>query len=387
MEYKTPTQLTRAEIERHEQMILAPFAMHSADSLGREFRENEHEYRTCFQRDRDRVIHSGAFRRLKDKTQVFANAADDHFRTRLTHTMEVAQISRTIARALRLNEDLAEAVALVHDLGHTPFGHAGEDALSECLKDHGGFNHNAQSLHVVDIIEDRYPEFHGLNLTYEVREGIVKHETDYDISQPQSFDPHTRATLEGQLVNLADEIAYNAHDVDDGYFSGLIGWEALRSTQIVAALYDKSLKQYPKLSERKRHYHLIRSLINWFVTNLVKASQERLVAAKVKSTEDVRNHSENLIAFSELGAERARELKSFLLTNLYRHPRIVEINQRSQQHLRELFGFYMEKPDRLPAKYVARLAEEPSWAVVKDYVAGMTDRFAETQHHQIFGEQ
>lgn len=373
-------QVNRAEIERHEQQILAPYAMHSIDSQGRRHPEPEHAYRTCFQRDRDRVIHCGAFRRLKDKTQVFANDADDHFRTRLTHTMEVAQISRTIARALRLNEDLAEAVALVHDLGHTPFGHAGEDALSECLKEQGGFNHNLQSLHVVDIIEDRYPDFVGLNLTYEVREGIIKHETDYDIPRPDQFDTQTRATLEGQLVNLADEIAYNAHDADDGYFSGLIDWPQLRQVGIVARLYDESEASYPALTARKRHYYLIRALINWFVTDLVTASQQRLLDTGVQSPGEVRNQAENLIAFSETGYRHTRELKSFLYSDLYRHPRLIETNRRSQEQLRDLFDFYSSRPEVLPEKYVARLKDEPVWAVVRDYVAGMTDRFAVTQH-------
>ncbi|MFH2055876.1 MAG: deoxyguanosinetriphosphate triphosphohydrolase [bacterium] len=376
-------QVTRAEIERHEKQLLAPYAMHSADSQGRQHDEPEHQYRTCFQRDRDRVIHSGAFRRLKDKTQVFANDADDHFRTRLTHTMEVAQISRTIARALRLNEDLAEAVALVHDLGHTPFGHAGEDALCECLNEQGGFNHNLQSLRVVDAIEDRYPDYVGLNLTYEVREGIIKHETDYDIPQPDQFDPRTRATLEGQLVNLADEIAYNAHDADDGYFSGLINWQALCEVAIVAELYRGSLERYPDLSERKRHYYLIRALINWFVTDLVTASHERLRAAQVKTLADVRRHRENLIAFSETGRKRARELKDFLLANLYRHPRLIETNRRAREQVSDLYHFYSSRPEVLPEKYVARLKVEPVWAVVRDYVAGMTDRFAVTQHREL----
>lgn len=359
--------------------------MHGSHARGRVYPEQEHPYRSCFQRDRDRVIHSGAFRRLKDKTQVFPNDQDDHFRTRLTHTMEVAQISRTIARALRLNEDLAEAIALVHDLGHTPFGHAGEQALREILKDSGGFNHNAQSLRVVDHLEDRYPNFRGLNLTYEVREGIVKHETDYDSPDATEFEPQYRASLEGQLVNLADEMAYNAHDVDDGYFSGLLKWEAIREVKVVGRLFEQSEASFPDLSDRKRHYHLIRLLINWAVTDLVQNTRSRLTDMSIETLDDVRSCKENVIQPSEQASREARELKAYLYSNLYRHPRLLEINSRAHKIVSDLYASYLDNPALLPAKYADRLAVEARQVVVKDYVAGMTDRFAFHVHHRIYG--
>jgi dGTPase len=376
--------LSREDEERNEERVLAEYAVHSRKSRGRVYPENEHQYRTCFQRDRDRVIHSGAFRRLKDKTQVFPNDQDDHFRTRLTHTMEVAQISRTIARALHLNEDLSEAIALVHDLGHTPFGHAGEQALRKILKDSGGFNHNAQSLRVVDHLEDRYPDFRGLNLTYEVREGIVKHETDYDAPKADEFEPQFRASLEGQLVNLADEIAYDAHDADDGYFSGLVTWEMLREVAIVDELYRRSEKEYPDLNERKRHYHLIRLLINWAVTDLVTNSAKRLNDLHVSSFPDVRKCSENVILPSEAGRNAAVELKKFLFERLYRHPKLIETNEKAMQIVTDLYTAYSNDHALLPEKYIQRLKTDEPKQVIQDYIAGMTDRFAFAEHARIF---
>ncbi len=376
---------SRLLIEQHEAQILAPYAAMSRSSQGRQFPEPEHEYRTCFQRDRDRVIHSAAFRRLKHKTQVFASPDDDHFRTRLTHTMEVAQISRTIARALRLNEDLAETVALVHDLGHTPFGHAGEDALRQILKNDGGFNHNAQSLRVVDYIEDRYPRFRGLNLSYETREGIVKHETDYDMPVGNDFDPHLRPTLEGQLVNFADEIAYNAHDVDDGFFSGYLAMQELLDVPIIAKLFEQSQRTYPDLTPRKRHYHLIRLLINWGVSDIIKTAAERLGTYGIQSIDDVRNCPENIVRFSSTAQVAGRELKRFLFDRLYRHPRLVEINQMAVKVISELFSAYTANPELLPQKFRQRLFDQPTKTVMKDYIAGMTDRFALQEYERIVG--
>ncbi len=376
---------SRLLIEQHEALILAPYAALSGHSRGRQFPEPEHEYRSCFQRDRDRVIHSAGFRRLKHKTQVFASPDDDHFRTRLTHTMEVAQISRTIARALRLNEDLAETVALVHDLGHTPFGHAGEDALRHILKDDGGFNHNAQSLRVVDYIEDRYPKFRGLNLSYEIREGIVKHETDYDMPVFGDFEPNLRPTLEGQLVNFADEIAYNAHDVDDGFFSGYLSIEELLEVPIIARLYEQSQKTYPDLSPRKRHYHLIRLLINWGVSDIIVTSARRLEVFQIKSFADVVNCPENVVRFSDEAKTAGRELKKFLFDKLYRHPRLVEINQMAFKIISELFNAYTANPELLPQKFRQRLYDQPPKTIMKDYIAGMTDRFALQEYERILG--
>ncbi len=377
--------VTREFLEQQEAQVLAPYSAHSARSRGRQFPEAEHGYRTCFQRDRDRVIHSAGFRRLKHKTQVFASPNDDHFRTRLTHTMEVAQISRTIARALRLNEDLAETVALVHDLGHTPFGHAGEDALRMILKDEGGFNHNAQSLRVVDFIEDRYPHFRGLNLTFEVREGIVKHETDYDMPVGGDFDPQLRPTLEGQIVNFADEIAYNAHDVDDGFFSSILTNEELIEVPVIARLLQQSQVSYPELTRRKRHYHLVRLLINWGVSDIINSTARRLAQYGVETFADVQNCRENLVAFSEAAHQEARELKKLLFDRLYRDERLVEINRIAIKIVSELFQAYLADPELLPEKFRQRLFDQPIRMVVKDYIAGMTDRFAWQEHTRIVG--
>lgn len=377
--------VTRQFFEEQEAHVLAPYAAFSARSRGRLFPEPEHEYRTGFQRDRDRVIHSAGFRRLKHKTQVFASPNDDHFRTRLTHTMEVAQISRTIARALRLNEDLAETVALVHDLGHTPFGHAGEDALRLILKDEGGFNHNAQSLRVVDFIEDRYPRFRGLNLTYEVREGIVKHETDYDMPVGGDFDPQLRPTLEGQIVNFADEIAYNAHDVDDGFFSSILSEGDLDEVEVIARLHRQSVESYPDLPKRKRHYHLIRLLINWGVSDIINNTAKRLADHRIETFADVQGFPENLVAFSPDAHREARELKQFLFKRLYRDPRLVEINTVAIKIVTDLFTVYLAQPESLPEKFRKRLYDQPIRMVVKDYIAGMTDRFAWQEHTRIVG--
>ncbi len=378
-------QVTRKVLENQEAQFLAPYAAHSARSRGRQYPEPEHDYRTEFQRDRDRVIHSAAFRRLKHKTQVFASPNDDHFRTRLTHTMEVAQISRTIARALRLNEDLAETVALVHDLGHTPFGHAGEDALRLVLKDDGGFNHNAQSLRVVDFIEDRYPNFRGLNLTWETREGIVKHETDYDMPVGGEFDPDLRPTLEGQIVNFADEIAYNAHDVDDGYFSSILTHDDLLSVPIIRTLTEQSRALYPELSARKRHYHLIRLLINWGVSDLIHATAARLAQSRVESFDDVIQARENLVGFSDEVKAAAKELKAMLFAKLYRDEELMKINRLAIQIVHDLFANYTADPKLLPEKFRQRLHDQPIRTVVKDYIAGMTDRFAWQEHQRLVG--
>lgn len=380
-----PYVATREIIETNEASVLASYAALSARSRGRQYPEPEHPYRTCYQRDRDRVIHSAAFRRLKHKTQVFAAPGDDHFRTRLTHTMEVAQISRTVARALRLNEDLAETIALVHDLGHTPFGHSGEEALRKIFRSEGGFNHNAQSLRVVDYLEDRYPGFQGLNLTYEVREGIVKHETDYDMPISANFSPELRPSLESQIVNYADEIAYNAHDVDDGVFSGKITAEQIKQIPIVARLICDSESLHKSLTERKRHYHLIRLLINWAVSDLITTSAQRLREFSIESYEDVTHHHENIITFSPDALTSNRELKAFLFEYLYRHPDLAETNRIVEQVVSELFQAYISDPKLMNENFRRRVADEPMRIVVKDYIAGMTDRFALQEHSRIVG--
>lgn len=377
--------IKREELEKQEEKNLGPYAAWSSRSRGRRFKEAEHVYRTCYQRDRDRVIHSAAFRRLKHKTQVFASPNDDHFRTRLTHTMEVAQISRTIARTLRLNEDLAETIALVHDLGHTPFGHAGEEAMDALFADDGGYNHNAQSLRVVDVIEDRYPDFRGLNLTYEVREGIVKHETDYDMPVGSDFDAGKRPSLESQLVNYADEIAYNAHDLDDGIFSDILNPEQIGNVPIVRQLLDAIRSEVAHLSSRKRHYFLIRQLINWAVTDLVENTARRMAEMQIETYDDVTNCPENIVRFSANAAEANKQLKSFLFESLYRHPRLQEVNELAKRIVRDLFEAYMNDTSLLTEKFKRRLGEEPKKLVVRDYIAGMTDRFALNEHYRIIG--
>lgn len=377
--------ITREQLEGQEEQTLAAYAARSSRSRGRKFNETEHTYRTCYQRDRDRVIHSAAFRRLKHKTQVFASPNDDHFRTRLTHTMEVAQISRTIARTLRLNEDLAETIALVHDLGHTPFGHAGEEAMDKLFAEEGGFNHNAQSLRVVDVIEDRYPDFRGLNLTYEVREGIVKHETDYDMPVGSDFDENLRPSMESQLVNYADEIAYNAHDLDDGIFSEILTSEQIAEVPVVKILLENSRDELSQLSERKRHYLLIRQLINFAVTDLMENTAARMREFRIATYDDVTRCPENVVRFSDDAITANKQLKTFLFDRLYRHPRLVEMNELAGQIIGDLFDAYMSDTSLMTEKFQRRLGDESRKLVVRDYIAGMTDRFALNEHYRIIG--
>lgn len=376
----------RDEFEENEARMLAPFAALSRDSLGRKYPEDDHPFRTRFQRDRDRVIHSAAFRRLEYKTQVFVNHEGDHYRTRLTHTLEVAQISRTVARGLKLNEDLAETIALVHDLGHTPFGHAGEDALDGLMRKHAGrrFNHNQQSLRVVEYLERRYPHFPGLNLTYETREGIVKHETSYDVPEAKDYHPELKATLEAQLVNFADEIAYNCHDVDDGLFSDLLQLDDIMEVPLWRELYLKSEKEYPGLSHSKRQYHVIRMMINREVTDLIYTTARRLRNEKIESLDDVRNCGEPIINFSPELTEENTSLKGFLLDKMYRHWRLIRMTGKAKRILTSLFGSYLEEPKQLPPKYSKLAEKQPPVEVICDYIAGMTDRFALLEYEKLF---
>ncbi|MEW5875173.1 MAG: deoxyguanosinetriphosphate triphosphohydrolase [Candidatus Zixiibacteriota bacterium] len=374
-----------------EDRILAPFAMRNRESLGRVRPEALHPYRTDFQRDRERIIHSAAFRRLEYKTQVFVNHEGDNYRTRLTHTIEVAQIARSVARALALNEDLAEAVALAHDLGHTPFGHAGEDALNKKMAADGGFSHNSQSLRVVDVLEERYPDFRGLNLTFEVREGIVKHETIYDRPDAAGFHPEWRPTLEAQLVNLADEIAYNSHDLDDGLRSGLIGWDDPAGLAIWAELNDASRREHPGLDRRLRRYHIVRLLIGWQVTDLINHASRRITELGIKTLADVRAADDLPMQFSpEFGAKIAA-LKKFLFQNMYRHYRVSRMAAKGERILHGLFDVYVEDVRQLPPKFRARIEQagekDPDRhvrQVVCDYVAGMTDRYAMLEYRKLF---
>jgi dGTPase len=374
---------TREQLEEFEDRTLAPYGMRSRASRGRVYAEDEHPYRTAYQRDRDRIIHTTAFRRLEYKTQVFVNTEGDYYRTRLTHTLEVAQIGRTLARALGANEDLSEAVCLVHDIGHPPFGHSGEHALNELMRDHGGFDHNQQSLRVVETLERRYPDWPGLNLTYELREGIVKHETEYDVSSAQSFDPDKRGLLEAQIANAADEIAYNAHDLDDGLRAKLFTPEDLNGIELWDRVKHSVGWDGADFDEMWRH-RLIRRLIGLEVTDVINATEERLAVAGVKSIGDIQALDHNLIGFSDALKQINRGLKNFLYTRMYRHTRVIRMQTKADRLLSELFAAYIAEPGQLPRSAQLRIEEDGLHRAVCDYMAGMTDRFALDEHAKMF---
>jgi dGTPase len=374
---------------------LAHYAATASCSRGRRHPEPSPAYRSEYQRDRDRIIHSAAFRRLEYKTQVFVNHEGDLFRTRLTHSIEVAQVARSIARALQLNEDLTEGIALAHDLGHTPFGHAGQDALNACMQDYGGFEHNLQSLRVVDELEERYAEFPGLNLTFETREGILKHcsrknaETLGELGE--RFLNRLQPSLEAQLTNLADEIAYNSHDVDDGLRSGLIDVEALSEVDLFREQYDIVRGRYPQLAPRRTIHEVVRRLIGCQVIDLVETSAARLAGAAPADMEAVRYHAEPLISFSESMREKNLELKRFLRTRLYRHYRVHRMTSKAAQTITALFHAFLEDPRLLPDDAYRHVQEmETSGGdsgrarAVADYIAGMTDRYAIAEYDRVF---
>lgn len=383
MNAKSDNLLPRERVEQYEEKILAPYAAKSASSRGRKFPQKEHPVRTAFQRDRDRIIHSAAFRRLEYKTQVFVNHEGDHYRTRLTHTIEVAQISRSVARALGLNEDLAEAIALVHDLGHTPFGHSGEDVLGELMADYGGFSHNRQTLKVVDYLERRYPHHPGLNLTYEVREGIVKHETSHEPINPGEFPPDEKPTLEASLVDIADGIAYSSHDIDDGLTSEILAWDDLNRVQLWADALEASEKHYPGLDEELRRHDVVRSVVNALATDLVDNTAENLRSAKIQTLADVRASSTKLVCFSTEMKEKTRQLKQFLGVKMYRHEHMVRMAKQARMIITNLFNYYKGDPEKLHAKYRLRLGIEPTEIIIADFIAGMTDRYAIKIHDGI----
>ena len=366
-----------------EDQRLAHYAMRASETRGREFPEPESAYRTPFQKDRDRVLHTTAFRRLEYKTQVFVNYEGDYYRTRLTHTLEVAQVARSLARALGLNEDLAEVVALAHDLGHPPFGHAGEQILADLMKDHGGFDHNRQSLRIVTWLEQRYPGFRGLNLTWEVREGIVKHETVYDQPSAAGYEPQLRPTLEAQIVNLADEIAYNAHDLDDGLRSGLLRPAQLNEVELLAELAAE-LEIEPELLGEFERRVLIRELLGWMITDVINATDAALEPAGVASLYDVRRYPAPLARYSETAAAKMAGLRKFLYDNLYRHYHIVRQVAKARNVLERLFQAYTEMPEMLPPGVRRAVAEEGLHRAVCDYMAGMTDRYALEEYARLF---
>jgi dGTPase len=365
---------------------LAPYAVAPDRSRGRRVAEEPPLRRSDFQRDRDRIVHSTAFRRLEYKTQVFVNHEGDHFRTRLTHSLEVAQIARSIARTLRLNEDLTEAIALAHDLGHTPFGHAGQDALNACMRDHGGFEHNLQSLRVVDVLEQRYAAFDGLNLCFETREGILKHCSVRHAVElgdvGQRFLRRHSPSLEAQVANLADEIAYNNHDVDDGLRSGLLRLDQLESVPVLAHHLSAVRAQFPGLAERRLIHETVRRMVNTFVSDLVHQSEANITQAGPHSVEEVRA-CRPLVDFSAQCRVEQQGLKDFLLTNLYRHFRVNRMASKARRVVRELFQAFSDEPRLLPDAFHAQFGREGPRAIA-DYVAGMTDRYALREHRRLF---
>ena len=374
---------TRERLAELEDGMLAPYAMRASRTRGRAHPEPESAYRTPFQKDRDRVLHTTAFRRLEYKTQVFVNYEGDYYRTRLTHTLEVAQVARSLARALGLNEDLAEVVAMAHDLGHPPFGHAGERVLAELMEAHGGFDHNKQSLRIVTWLERRYPGFRGLNLTWEVREGIVKHETVYDLPSAEDYEPQLRPTLEAQIVNLADEIAYNAHDLDDGLRSGLLRPQQLAEVAVLRELAAELELDLERLSEFDRRV-FIRELLGLMITDVVAATDAAIGAEGIESLDDVRRYPVPLARYSEpLGAQMA-ELRAFLYANLYRHFHIVRQVAKAKHVLERLFEAYTQMPEMLPPGVQTAAEEEGLFRAVCDYMAGMTDRYALDEYARIF---
>ncbi|HVZ42394.1 MAG TPA: deoxyguanosinetriphosphate triphosphohydrolase [Ramlibacter sp.] len=373
-------------------MALAAYACDPARSRGRRHPEPPAPTRSDFQRDRDRIVHSTAFRRLVYKTQVFLNHEGDLFRTRLTHSLEVAQLARSIARPLGLNEDLVEAIALAHDLGHTPFGHAGQDALHECMREQGGFEHNLQSLRVVDELEQRYPAFDGLNLTFEAREGILKHCSRRNAQALERHEPGgvgrrfvdgTQPALEAQLANLADEIAYNAHDIDDGVRSGLIALDQVREVELFDAHCREALRDWPSLQGRRLLYEAIRRMLSEQVYDVIDATRGAIEEARPADADAVRG-ARPLVRFSDAATQRSAALKSFLLRNLYRHPQVLANTAQAREVVRELFAAYMNDPLAMPGDFATR---GDTARAVADYIAGMTDRFALREHERLTGRR
>jgi dGTPase len=371
---------TREEMEASERAALAPFAQKSGDSRGRNYSEPSHAYRTEFQRDRARIIHSRAFRRMEYKTQVFLNGTGDHLRTRLTHSIEVASISRTIARALGLNEDLAEAIALAHDLGHAPFGHSGEEMLAECMRDHDGFDHNRQSVRVVELLETPYPNFPGLNLTFEVREGLRKHQRPYNFPEGGKYDS---PSLEAQVADLADEITYYSHDLDDAVDFEILSAAQLEQDEVWRRSHRAVLERYAGGWEPELHKLIIRDIIDNEVRDLVATSAKSIADSRVQSADDARRQPAPLIRYSDELAEANRALRKFLYQNVYYHPRVSEVNRRACEMLRRVFEAYLVDPDRLGDGAARRIEKQGLHRTVCDYVAGMTDRYLMEEYERI----
>jgi len=366
---------------------LAGFAARSSQSHGREYDEPFKDERLMFERDRDRIIHCAAFRRMEYKTQVFVNHEGDYYRTRLTHSLEVAQIARGIARNLQLNEDLVEALALSHDLGHTPFGHTGEHVLNQLMKSYGGFEHNQQSLRVVELLEQRYPGFDGLNLSWETREGIIKHSSAYDKASSAAIEPYRpqlRATLEAQIIDLADEIAYNNHDIDDGLKSGYITLQDLEEVELWQKTYLMIGKKFPGLDDKRHILQTISYLIGELIHDLVNTTTANLQQKQIKSLAEVRNQPNNLVSMSQPIAELNRELKKFLFKRLYRHSKVERMRVKAERFLTLLFENYIENPTLLPERHQLRFEKNGRERVICDYIASMTDRYAQDEYKKLY---
>jgi dGTPase len=376
-------------MEASERAVLAPFAEKSGDSRGRKYSEPSHAFRTEFQRDRARIIHSRAFRRMEYKTQVFLNGTGDHLRTRLTHSIEVASISRTVARALGLNEDLAEVIALAHDLGHAPFGHSGEEMLAECMRDHGGFDHNRQSVRVVELLEDPYPNFPGLNLTFEVREGLRKHGAFHEMEErtgPQirpALQSYRCPSLEAQVADLADEITYYSHDLDDAVDFEILNAAQLEENEVWRRSLRAVLARYPDAREPELHKLIIRDIIDTEVRDLVSTSAKSIANAGVQSADEVRQQSVPLICYSDDFFQANRDLREFLYQNVYYDSRVSEVNRRACEMLRQVFQVYLADPDKLGETAAKRIEVEGLHRTVCDYIAGMTDRYLMEEHARI----
>lgn len=377
--------LDREGFELQEAARLAPYAVKSCESKGRAHPEPGDPFRPAFQRDRDRVIHTAAFRRLEYKTQVFVNHEGDHYRTRLTHTIEVSQIARSIARALRLNEDLTEAIVLAHDLGHTPFGHAGERMMDELMEGEGGFEHNLQSLRVVDVLEKRYPSFDGLNLTFEVREGICKHSSEYDAPPhvPEFGDPGY-PSLEAQVADMADEIAYSNHDVDDGIRSRMLSLSSLESVTLWREAVAHVRRRYKAIDEDTLRYMAISFIISTLTQNLIRTTFRRLEASGIRTADEGRICRERNVALDPEMEEKNAELKTFLLKEMYAHYRVIRMEQKARRILSDLFRSYTTRPEQLPPHIMGRIRRESVKRVVCDYLAGMTDRYAMEEYRKLF---
>lgn len=370
-----------------ERPDLAPYAAKSHRSKGRKYTEEFKDDRPAFERDRDRIIHSSAFRRLEYKTQVFVNHEGDYYRTRLTHSLEVAQIAKGIARRLKLNEELTESLALAHDLGHTPFGHSGETALNRMMESMGGFEHNLQSLRVVEVLENKYPEFQGLNLTWETREGIAKHSSSCDnptYTHLKEYNPETVPSLEAQIINLADEIAYNNHDIDDALEAGFTSFEELREVGLCKEMMQKVEIRFPGIPDQKKKYQTISTLIGYLINDVVRYSLENIKHNRVETFDDVKAVNKILISYSAQADQQTAELKAFLQKNVYQHYKVERMRVKAERYVSLLFSTYQDHPTLLPQKYRDRIEIEPKERVICDYIAGMTDRYALDEYKKLF---